>query len=492
MNTGRIRRVAACVLAAATATLYPIVTPAADAPAAAGAPSASSLSHGRFKNVQIIKPQGAPKGVTMLFSGDKGWTAADRQLADTLAAQGSLVAGIDTNQLFAQFDADDGKCVFPDGDLENLSRLVQAYEKLQGYTQPVIMAQPGRGANLAYALSVQASPKLFAGTISLGFCPELQMKKALCTNDEGPDVPNSRPRGSKSLVLEPAPLQTPWVVVPPQDDAMCKQAAARDFIAKVPKAELASVDKLVAPDEASVAQIAALYQKVNAGRAPDTPMPPATVADLPVIEIPATAGKSDLLVILLSGDGGWASIDKEVAAALAANGVPVIGFDSLRYFWSKRTPESTAVDVDRLIRYYLSAWKKRRAVLVGFSQGADVLPFIVNRLPATTLEHVSLATFLSLGKRADFEFKLTNWVSSSKAGMPIQPEIDRFPAGLGFCVYGAEDKDSLCPSIPATRMMSRKFPGGHHFDGNNTKVATTIIEAALNCEGPREALCKRP
>lgn len=486
VNTMRMRRVAACTLAAAAAML-------ATTAQGADAPTASSLSHGRFKNVQIIKPQGEPKGVTLLLSGDKGWGPADRQLADTLASQGALVAGIDTAQLFAQMDGDDGKCVFPDGDFENLSRLVQAYEKLQGYTQPVILGQPGRGANLAYALSVQASPKLFAGTISLGFCPELQMRKALCTNDEGPDVPNTRARGAKSLTFQPAPLQSPWVVVPPQDDAMCAQAAARDFIAKVPGAELANVDKLVATDAASLAQVAALYQKVNAGRAPTTPMPPATVADLPVIEIPAKPGKtSDTLVIFLSGDGGWASIDKEIAAALAAEGVPVIGFDSLRYFWSKRTPESTAVDVDRLVRYYLSAWKKKNAVLIGFSQGADVLPFIVNRLPAATLEHVSLATFLSLGKRADFEFKLTNWVSSSKAGMPIQPEIDRFPAGLGLCVYGAEDKDSSCPGIPASRMALKKFPGGHHFDGNNVKVAATIMEAARNCDGPREAICKRP
>jgi type IV secretory pathway VirJ component len=487
MKIGRARRVAACALAVGAAMMMPLAAQAADTP------TASSLSHGRFKNVQIIKPQGEPKGVTLLLSGDKGWGPADRALADTLAAQGALVAGIDTAQFFAQMDGDDGKCVFPDGDLENLSRLVQAYEKLQGYTQPVILGQPGRGANFAYALSVQASPKLFAGTISLGFCPELQLRKALCTNDEGPDVPNMRGRGAKTLTFQPAPLQSPWIVVPTQDEAACGHGPVRDFIAKVPGAELATVDKVGAPDPASLAQVAALYQKVNAGRAPTTPMPPATVADLPVIEIPAKAGKTgDTLVIFLSGDGGWASIDKEIAAALAADGVPVIGFDSLRYFWSKRTPESAALDVDRLIRYYLSAWKKKKAVLIGFSQGADVLPFIVNRLPATTLEHVSLATFLSMGKRADFEFKLTNWVSTSKAGLPIQPEIDRFPAGLGLCVYGAEDKDSSCPTIPASRMMLKKFPGGHHFDGSNDKVAAAIMEAARNCDGTREAICKRP
>jgi len=55
-----------------------------------------------------------------------------------------------------------------------------------------------------------------------------------------------------------------------------------------------------------------------------------------------------------------------------------------------------------------------------------------------------------------------------------------------------EDKDSLCPKIDPNRMALTKFPGGHHFDGDNDKVAAAIIAAARNCTGPREAICKRP
>jgi type IV secretory pathway VirJ component len=44
--------------------------------------------------------------------------------------------------------------------------------------------------------------------------------------------------------------------------------------------------------------------------------------------------------VLISGDGGWASIDKGIAKALVARGVPVAGLDSLRYFWSERTPRA--------------------------------------------------------------------------------------------------------------------------------------------------------
>lgn len=71
------------------------------------------------------------------------------------------------------------------------------------------------------------------------------------------------------------------------------------------------------------------------------PAAPAAVSDLPVIEVAAQPGtSSELFAVLLSGDGGWAGLDKEVAAALSKSGVPVVGVDSLRYFWTPRTPAS--------------------------------------------------------------------------------------------------------------------------------------------------------
>ena len=86
----------------------------------------------------------------------------------------------------------------------------------------------------------------------------------------------------------------------------------------------------------------------------------------------------------MSGDGGWAGLDQDVAAALSAKGIPVVGLDSLRYYWTARTPDGLAADTDRIVRYYLAHFGKRRVLLIGYSQGADVLPFAVNRLPAAT------------------------------------------------------------------------------------------------------------
>jgi len=39
-------------------------------------------------------------------------------------------------------------------------------------------------------------------------------------------------------------------------------------------------------------------------------------------------------------------------------------------------------DLTRILRHYLPAWNRQKVVLVGYSMGADVLPFLISRLPA--------------------------------------------------------------------------------------------------------------
>ena len=87
-----------------------------------------------------------------------------------------------------------------------------------------------------------------------------------------------------------------------------------------------------------------------------------------------------------------------------------------------RTGLSSA-DVDRLVRYYASHWKKPRVILIGYSQGADVLPFALNRLPPATRAMVSDTVLMALGTNASFEFHLGNWVGSGDGdALPIEPE----------------------------------------------------------------------
>jgi type IV secretory pathway VirJ component len=180
----------------------------------------------------------------------------------------------------------------------------------------------------------------------------------------------------------------------------------------------------------------------------------------------------------MSGDGGWAGLDQDIAAALSAKGIPVVGLDSLRYYWTPRTPDSLAADTDRIIRYYLARFGKKNVLLIGYSQGADVLPFAVNRLPPATRARVALTAILGMSEHALFEFHVSSWISDDKSGPPTLPEVNRITGVRVLCIYGEDEKDSLCPKLDAHRFKVVKVKGGHHFDGDYAGLAREIMAAA--------------
>jgi len=99
-----------------------------------------------------------------------------------------------------------------------------------------------------------------------------------------------------------------------------------------------------------------------------------------VRELPATApGAQTPLVVFLSGDGGWAALDSGVSTQLRQRGYSVLGWNSLTYYWKKKSPEQVTADLTSLLEHYLPLWKKEKVMLIGFSFGAEITPFAINR-----------------------------------------------------------------------------------------------------------------
>jgi type IV secretory pathway VirJ component len=354
--------------------------------------AAEVIAHGRFEQVRVYRPAGAPRQFVLFLSGDKGWNAAAARQADLLAEHGAMVAGIDLPRFRAKLAPDD----IPYGDFENLAHYLQGYARLATYHTPLLAAP---SSTSAFARAVKAKrPDLFAGVLLAGDAPRL----------------------------------------------------------------------------------AASYDRLAAANRPSLPPPPANLAGLPLVEVRATgaaatpAGK-DTFAILLSGDGGWAGLDKDVAATLAGQGVPVVGFDSLRYFWSKRTPQGLAADLDRVVRYYAAHWKRRRVVLVGYSQGANVLPAAFNRLPEPSRRMVEQLVLIGLERKAAWQFHIGNWIGAPADARPILPEASKLSAGTTLCLYGEGDSDALCPELPAESVTAQEMPGGHHFNGAYDELAAKIL-----------------
>jgi len=201
-----------------------------------------------------------------------------------------------------------------------------------------------------------------------------------------------------------------------------------------------------------------------------------TTAKLPLVEVPATRGASDTLVVFVSGDGGWAKIDKAISKILADNGMPVVGLNALQYFWTKRTPESASRDLQAIMERYLAQWKKQRVLFVGYSRGADVLPFMIARLPAELRAKTRLLALLGPSPKVEFEFHIGDWMrSSSKTGYDVKPEVDKLTSYNIVCLFGEDDKESLCPSLSGPRINNIMLKGAHHFDGGYDKLAHIIL-----------------
>ncbi len=220
----------------------------------------------------------------------------------------------------------------------------------------------------------------------------------------------------------------------------------------------------------------------RAAFAASTPAPAtsSSAAHLGLVLVPADTAAStstrDTFAVLLSGDGGWRPLERGIAAQLASRGIPVLGWSSLRYFWRARTADEAAADLARAIDTGRAATSRSRVLLVGFSQGADTLPFMVNRLAPSLRERIALVALLAPGAEAFFEFHLSHWFATPRGGVPVRPEIARLPVPV-LCLYGRADEDALCHDGAFSHVRALPMEGGHDFDGRDAAVAAEILDA---------------
>jgi type IV secretory pathway VirJ component len=448
---------------------------------AAAATAAETLKFGRFGTVKLYRTSPHPKHVVLFLSGDGGWNLGVVDMAQLLAAMDTLVVGINLPGFLKSMEASKEACHYPAADLEMLSQAVQKKLGYPAYETPVVVGYSS-GATLAYAAIVQAPSSTFRGALSLGFCPDLPLKKPLCKGQGLTWGPGPQGKGVSFL---PAPhVEVPWIVFQGQIDQVCAPNDAVKYVKQVRGAELVMLPKVghgFAKQERWEPQLRQAFTRiVEAGqpKAAAAVPPPKELEDLPLVEVPAEK-PGDTLAVFLSGDGGWADLDRSVAAALAGKGVAVVGLSSLKYFWSARTPEHAAADLARILRAYLAAWKKDKVILAGYSFGADALPALANRLPADLQERVRLVALIAASRTATFEIRVAGWLGiEDDQGEPVLAEARKLQGKRLVCIYSEDEgSDSSCPEIgnlPNARAVA--LPGGHHFEGRYDLLAGEILK----------------
>ena len=469
----RIARLTRCVGAA-------VLGLAAILPSGAAVPQPSqTFDYGRFGTVSVYRGSGAPRDVVLFLSGDGGWNQGVISMARRLAANGAVVAGIDIRHYLAQLEGAADECVSPAADLENLSHYLQSKLGFTRYVQPTL-AGYSSGATLAYATLGESPDGLFKGALSLGFCPDLDLKRPVCKGS-GIEATPRRDAGGKLEGVNFLPVKRlpgKWISLQGEADQVCPAASTRRFVAAVPGGEIVMLPKVghgFSVERNWVPQYEAAYERLTAPKSAAAKRLPASVADLPLTVVPSQVSGGAWFAIFLTGDGGWVGLDKGVSAELAKRGIPTIGWDSLKYFWSPRTPEGASKDLDRVLRHYAHAWGRSHALLIGYSQGADTMPFMVNRLPPATRRLVGMTTLLGISDNAAFEFHVANWLGDTRDSLPTAPELARWTGSPYLCLYGEHDADSACAQLTGRDGSALKMPGGHHFGGRYARIADTIL-----------------
>lgn len=203
--------------------------------------------------------------------------------------------------------------------------------------------------------------------------------------------------------------------------------------------------------------------------------------DLPLTEFRPVPGEdSTTLALVMTGDGGWASLPTHLSRYLAAHGIGVAGINMRSYLLLKsRTPDAVASDMSRVLAHYLAAWHRERVIIVGYSRGADVAPFVVSRLPADLRRRVTLVAMLGIARNASFEFHLGDLIHDVErpTDLPTAPELERLRGTRMLCVYGTEEKNSACRGADSTLITRIERVGGHQINGDFDAIGAAILRA---------------
>ncbi len=417
----------------------------------------------RLGVLHVERPAEEPRGVVFLVSDMDGWSPALEEAAAALSAQGYGVAGVDLPAWLSALDADasDDDCHYVVGDLEDAQQFLQHDWKVQRYHHAIV-AGIGVGGGVAVAALANAPASTLAGAVALDGVAAIPTRRPFCPNDA------AIPAGSAAFSYELPEALPGWLV-----DARWHPGGRDDpWGASASPVTPLVLDPGLGLPTALVQAVAAGHALARPRQAGDSPL-----ADLPLVEMPVPQPARSFAIVL-SGDGGWRDIDKSIASVFVDRGLPTVGLDSLRYFWTRHEPAEVAADLDRIVRHYRDTWHADKVALVGYSFGADVLPAVWPLLAEDTRQAIVQVSLLALGTDAQFEFHVAGWVGwTDSDARPIAPDLARMDRDRVQCFFGADEgpDETSCRDAAATGTERVERPGGHHFDGDYAAIADTIL-----------------
>ena len=201
------------------------------------------------------------------------------------------------------------------------------------------------------------------------------------------------------------------------------------------------------------------------------------IKNLPLALVPTSVKNDSPLVFFISGDGGWKSWDQNVSEDLAKKGMPVVGLDAQKYFWNEKTPQKVADDLIVVIKQYMQTWGKSTFILVGYSFGACVAPFIANNFDDHFKINMKGVYCFSPDLTGDFEIHLSDMLHlNTKRKYDVVSELTKIMALNTVCIFGIEEKPKIRNEFSKTGAKIKLLPGDHHYNDDFKSIADIILK----------------
>jgi type IV secretory pathway VirJ component len=201
--------------------------------------------------------------------------------------------------------------------------------------------------------------------------------------------------------------------------------------------------------------------------------------NIPVLEFKAS-GTKDFYVIFLSGNGGVRNLVQSITHFLNLKNVPVIVVNTKKYLWSEKNPEQIGCDLGALIERYDRKWGKRHVVLMGFSMGAEVLPFSINYIDEKYMGDISDMVLIAPWQKATFKISLKDYYKEVNVGLDIYGELLKMKTKKGYIICD-DTTYSICHKELDGVIDYDRLAGGHHFRGHSIALSG-LLGKRLNLE----------
>jgi type IV secretory pathway VirJ component len=432
-----------------------------------------------FGKVFIYKHSDLPQNIIIMISGDAGWKFGVVDFAKSFVEKNNIVVGVDILTYYKQLRSRKEDCFMIAPDFVELATAVERKYNFAGYVPPVIMGYSS-GATLVYGILAQARPGTFIGGISLGFCQDIDLPKKLCRAN---GLIEKVMTEGKSYLLQPdVRLGNSWIVLQGRKDKICNFDSVAAFVKKTTDAELIAIPEtghdfsrwtdFMPQWKLAYNELMAKYQAKEAENVPSKKVDHIpfniTREKIPVSGAPAA--------LFFSGDGGWNVFEQTIADKLGAYGVPTIGIDTKKYFWIRKTPEKSASDMAEILNYYGKEWGKTQFIIIGYSQGAEIVPFLVTHFPDALKSKVLSTVMLSPETTTDFEIHITNMLGlgNRQNTYNVIEEINKMPKTNAICIFGEHEKTPAPELLKGTSVKILFIPGDHHYKSNTSLIVKTM------------------